>query len=82
MKIVDKADTSPVTEIDQKVEQSLRAMIHETFPGHSIYGEEYGMEIGEGVEKDFLWVIDPIDGTLSFITGAFLIFLDPTRLIL
>lgn len=69
LKIVDKEDMSPVTEIDRKVEMSLRNMIHEAFPDHSVFGEEYGMENRRTEEKNYLWVLDPIDGTLSFITG-------------
>ena len=69
LSVVDKDDQSPVTHVDRQVEQTLRGMIRETFPGHSIYGEEFGMDIGTGDAKHDLWVIDPIDGTLSFITG-------------
>ncbi|MEX1062181.1 MAG: inositol monophosphatase family protein, partial [Balneolaceae bacterium] len=44
-----------------------REAIHGQFPGHGIIGEEYGME---GEERDIVWVIDPIDGTQSFIHGV------------
>eukprot|EP00210_Caulerpa_lentillifera_P004268 g4071.t1 len=67
LRIIDKEDTSPVTEIDRRVESTLRSMIKESCPAHNIYGEEFGME--NGLEEDYLWVIDPIDGTLSYITG-------------
>ena len=49
-----------------EIERSLRAMIRATFPDHGIIGEEYGKE-NEGAE--FVWVIDPIDGTKSFATS-------------
>lgn len=68
---MDKDDASPVTEIDQRVEKTLRKMIHDAFPNHSIYGEEFGMELGHGSDQNKLWVLDPIDGTLSFVTGSF-----------
>lgn len=61
-----KADESPVTAADRASEARIRDEIAARFPGHGIYGEEYG---GSGMEAEFLWVIDPIDGTKSFISG-------------
>jgi histidinol phosphatase-like enzyme (inositol monophosphatase family) len=61
-----KDDESPVTQADRGVESEVRRLIADRFPGHGIYGEEHGIE-GAGAEA--LWVIDPIDGTRSFITG-------------
>ena len=61
-----KQDRSPVTQADREIEARLREMIAKTFPGHGMIGEEYGCE-NEGVE--FVWCLDPIDGTKSFITG-------------
>jgi histidinol phosphatase-like enzyme (inositol monophosphatase family) len=61
-----KADGSPVTEIDMKVEQSLRQAIHEQYPAHGVLGEEYAPE---DADADYVWVIDPIDGTKDFIAG-------------
>ncbi|MFA5952324.1 MAG: histidinol-phosphatase [Hyphomicrobium sp.] len=60
-----KADESPVTIADKAIEAALRKEIEERFPGHAILGEETG---GSG-DGDQLWVIDPIDGTKSFVTG-------------
>lgn len=68
--IIDKEDSSPVTEIDRQVEKTLRSMINDRFPGHSIFGEEFGMEYGKDPKGEYLWIIDPIDGTLSYITGT------------
>ncbi len=62
----DKDDRSPVTQADREIEQELRALIGRTFPGHGIIGEEYG---SENPDAEFVWVIDPIDGTKSFATG-------------
>ncbi|MCV2867702.1 inositol monophosphatase [Defluviimonas sp. WL0002] len=61
-----KADESPVTVADRAVEAEVRTIIAERFPGHGIFGEEHGIE---GAERDDLWIVDPIDGTRSFITG-------------
>ena len=69
-----KADTSPVTVADRQAEAAMKALIHDSFPSHDIFGEETGMEPGkhpeENTDPKYLWVIDPIDGTKSFITGV------------
>ncbi len=56
----------PVTAADRAGEAAMRRLIAETFPGHGIVGEEYGIERDEA---EFVWVLDPIDGTRAFITG-------------
>lgn len=56
----------PVTEADQETERAIRALIRTEYPDHGIFGEEFG-EDGAGAE--LVWVIDPIDGTRSFISG-------------
>lgn len=61
-----KADESPVTIADREAEQAMRALIEETFPDHGIEGEEFG---ALRLEADYIWHLDPIDGTKSFITG-------------
>jgi inositol-phosphate phosphatase/L-galactose 1-phosphate phosphatase/histidinol-phosphatase len=60
-----KADLTPVTAADREIESELRRLIHGEFPRHGIHGEEFGDESGSG----YTWVLDPIDGTKSFITG-------------
>ena len=60
-----KADDSPVTIADRAIEQALRTAITERYPEHGILGEE----MGEITGRDHLWVLDPIDGTKSFVTG-------------
>lgn len=60
-----KRDGTPVTIVDKEIESEMRRMIRAAFPGHAIRGEEFPAE-GNG---EFTWVIDPIDGTKSFITG-------------
>ena len=57
----------PVTEADRAAEQAIRAVIARDFPDHSIIGEEQDNKI---TESPFAWIIDPVDGTRSFITGV------------
>lgn len=57
----------PVTAADRDAEQAIRAMIGKHYPTHGVYGEEHGREIGA---SPLYWVIDPIDGTRSFISGV------------
>ena len=61
-----KADDSPVTVADRSVEKALRAMIEERFPDHGIAGEEFGKK---NPDAEYVWSLDPIDGTKAFITG-------------
>ncbi len=62
-----KGDETPVTVADRETERALRNLIGEHFPDHGIYGEEFGEE---NFDSRFTWVLDPIDGTRSFITGT------------
>lgn len=61
-----KDDDSPVTVADRETEARLRERIAARFPEHGIVGEEHGTE---GRDAEFVWVLDPIDGTKAFITG-------------
>ncbi|MEQ6918075.1 histidinol-phosphatase [Halomonas aquatica] len=61
-----KADLSPVTHADRSIEASMRALIEKTYPGHGIFGEEHG---ASHLDSKHVWVLDPIDGTKSFVTG-------------
>jgi inositol-phosphate phosphatase / L-galactose 1-phosphate phosphatase / histidinol-phosphatase len=63
----DKADLSPVTAADRAAEAAMRHLIAARFPAHGIIGEEYGRERDDA---EFVWVLDPIDGTKSFISGV------------
>ena len=49
----------------------MREKIAERFPDHGIFGEEEGMKQPKDTEAQYLWVLDPIDGTKSFITGQY-----------
>ncbi|MCC5941098.1 MAG: histidinol-phosphatase [Balneolaceae bacterium] len=62
-----KKDQSPVTNADRESERIIRDLINEHFPEHGIIGEEFGKE---NEESDVVWVLDPIDGTQSFIHGV------------
>lgn len=61
-----KSDASPVTEADRTAERVMRDLITATFPDHGILGEEFG---NENIDAEYVWVLDPIDGTNSFVTG-------------
>jgi inositol-phosphate phosphatase/L-galactose 1-phosphate phosphatase/histidinol-phosphatase len=63
----DKPDLSPVTIADRAAETAMRHLIARHFPEHGIFGEEFGRE---REEAEFTWVLDPIDGTKSFISGV------------
>ena len=56
----------PVTEADRGAERAIRAAIKAAFPDHGIIGEEYG---AENADAEYVWILDPIDGTKSFISG-------------
>jgi myo-inositol-1(or 4)-monophosphatase len=56
----------PVTAADRAAENAMRALIRKNFPAHGILGEEYG---SERADAEYVWVLDPIDGTKSFIAG-------------
>jgi myo-inositol-1(or 4)-monophosphatase len=56
----------PVTAADRAAETAMRTLIRQTFPDHGIIGEEFGRE---RTGAEYVWVLDPIDGTKSFITG-------------
>lgn len=65
IKIAEKKPNDFVTEVDQRVEQEIIAIIHKAYPTASILGEEFGEIKGD----DYQWIIDPIDGTRNFIHG-------------
>ena len=62
-----KADNSFVTIADREAERNLRTSIEQTFPDDSILGEEEGEKIGTSLRR---WIIDPVDGTYSFVHGV------------
>ncbi len=62
----EKSDLTPVTIADRAAEAAMRALIEQRFPEHGIIGEEHG---STRAEAEHVWVLDPIDGTKSFISG-------------
>jgi inositol-phosphate phosphatase / L-galactose 1-phosphate phosphatase / histidinol-phosphatase len=65
--VEDKADDSPVTVADRETEEHIRRAIEARFPEHGILGEEFGQD---KAGANYIWIIDPIDGTRSFICGV------------
>jgi myo-inositol-1(or 4)-monophosphatase len=63
-----KTDNSPVTIADKKAEEVMRELIMKQFPKHGIFGEEFGET---NKDAEYTWILDPIDGTKSFICGAY-----------
>ena len=66
LKVGFKDDDSPVTAVDRDVEAMVRDCIREAYPDHGVLGEEHG---SSHVDAEYVWSIDPIDGTRSFVTG-------------
>lgn len=65
LEVETKGDLSPVTIADKEAEARIREVILEAFPNHIVYGEEGAKEVGS--DDQYTWVVDPIDGTKSFI---------------
>ena len=65
--VVRKGDNSPVTVADQQAEQLIREQLQQRFPQDAILGEEFGEQPGT---SEYQWIVDPIDGTKSFIGGV------------
>ncbi len=66
LNVEDKPDNSPVTVADRLAETVIREMINDKYPSHDILGEEHGFQ---NTGSRWKWVIDPIDGTRSFVSG-------------
>src|ERR1700754_1260249 len=67
--LIDKggvAGFDPVTEADKGAERAIRRLIAERYPDHGVIGEEYGED---RPDAEFVWVLDPVDGTRAFIAG-------------
>jgi myo-inositol-1(or 4)-monophosphatase len=59
--------SDPVSEVDNRIEQLIRARLSERFPSHIVLGEEF--DIATAQRSEFVWAIDPIDGTANFVNG-------------
>ena len=67
-KVSRKSDNSEVTEIDRSTETAISSVLREAFPEFGIYGEEHGTS--GPTDAEYVWVIDPIDGTTNFVRGV------------
>ena len=61
-----KADATPVTEVDEAAEAAVKTVLLKHFPDHGFYGEEGGKS---NADAEYLWLVDPIDGTKAFVRG-------------
>ena len=61
-----KSDNTPISIADRKIESALRNLISHVYPQHGIIGEEFG---ADNPHAEYVWSIDPIDGTRAFIAG-------------
>lgn len=67
LEVEEKQDGSPVTLADRNSEEVMRNLIKKRYPNHGIIGEEFG---SEKADAEYVWVLDPIDGTLAFTSGS------------
>ncbi len=67
LEVETKADDTPVTQADRNAEKVMRDMINKAYPTHGVIGEEFGEQ---DPDAEFVWVLDPIDGTKSFASGC------------
>ena len=67
IKVDDKSDASPVTIADREAETAMRDLLTKHVPQHGVFGEEHG---AVRTDAEYVWVLDPIDGTKAFITGV------------
>lgn len=65
--VIEKSNQTPVTIADRESEQVMRQLIKSRYPDHGIIGEEFG---NENANAEYVWVLDPIDGTIAFIHGV------------
>ncbi|OGV71621.1 MAG: inositol monophosphatase [Methylophilales bacterium RIFCSPHIGHO2_02_FULL_57_10] len=66
LQVRSKTHNDYVTEVDHAAEQAIIEILHEAYPDHAILGEESG---AQGANADYLWIIDPLDGTTNFLHG-------------
>jgi len=66
IKILDKENLTPVTDADREAETAIRIVLESECPKHGILGEEFG---SHNLDAEYVWIIDPIDGTKAFVTG-------------
>ena len=66
IKILDKKNLTPVTAADREAETAIRTVLESECPEHGVLGEEFG---SHNLDAEYVWILDPIDGTKSFVTG-------------
>ena len=66
IKILDKKNLTPVTAADREAETAIRTVLESECPEHGVLGEEFG---SHNLDAEYVWIIDPIDGTKAFVTG-------------
>ena len=66
IKILDKENLTPVTAADREAETAIRIVLESECPEHGVLGEEFG---SHNLDAEYVWIIDPIDGTKAFVTG-------------
>jgi inositol-phosphate phosphatase/L-galactose 1-phosphate phosphatase/histidinol-phosphatase len=66
IRVDEKADSTPVTAADREAETTIREILARECPDHGVVGEEFG---ADRPDAEFVWVLDPVDGTRSFVTG-------------
>jgi histidinol-phosphatase len=69
LKVTTKPDLTPVSEADEAVERAIRERLSET-TGHAVLGEEFGTSASTSGDSEYRWIIDPIDGTKSYVRGV------------
>jgi myo-inositol-1(or 4)-monophosphatase len=69
VKVEEKGKNDFVSEVDRRAEDEIIYHIHKAYPEHGIEGEEGGVKEGRNGPSDYVWVIDPIDGTTNFLRG-------------
>ena len=67
LEVIRKSDESPVTRADREAEKKIRELIEAEYPHHGISGEEFG---NVRLDAEYIWSLDPIDGTKAFIRGS------------
>jgi histidinol-phosphatase len=72
LRVTTKPDLTPVSEADEAVEEALRERLAATAEtaAHAVLGEEFGSQAREGADAEYRWIIDPIDGTKSYVRGV------------
>ncbi|KAL6572359.1 hypothetical protein OROMI_013317 [Orobanche minor] len=69
LKVDDKGGDGPVTQADKEAEDAMVSVISQNLPSHAIFGEETGWTWNDKSTLDYVWVLDPVDGTTNFIAG-------------